>query len=260
VEWINETEKNGFELLGHLQRYFSVMGLHDTQDAISLLKRRKEMGKIDWDLLDEIRELFSLEICQEHPECKQSYELLHDLIIEITTTIKKGRTWRMLGGCWNINQIEENGQLQKIILGKGEASHDDHIKCLLAGLSILIKKEREEAFLRTSIHSWTRCINYTKPEVEDKVQDYLTVYEKFDGKAEVTHIRNAFAHAHFLLVDDGKIELWDIHDGRETYRKTFDYQELIFYINAYEYKLVLFELFTFLSVAIGNIYCSHGKT
>jgi len=93
------------------------------------------------------------------------------------------------------------------------------------------------------------------------VEDFFTVRTKgSDGRADSTHIRNAFAHAKFEFVDDKTIIVWDTDEkGSETFRKKLTVSDLLGLFNMFEKKLALAETYPSLMAAINDLYGVYKK-
>ncbi len=82
-----------------------------------------------------------------------------------------------------------------------------------------------------------------------------------DGRADTTHIRNAFAHDHFEFLPgpDTRVELWDQEDGKETYRATLTVGDLLGLCNMFEKKLMIAEVYPSLLMVIEDLYSVYKK-
>jgi len=262
LDWKNIREKAAYERLRELLPIAEKLGLRDTHRALRvLLRRRMEKKAWDWGILEDFVNDFKLEFSQQDPTYAEGFRIL-DEIFDATFAVKKrkGKRIDLLAVKWSPEEHAFLDASLGVVMTKAQKASDPVTFALLAGLGHIIRYKTKGAFARRRIELWTRPSVPDRKRREQVAEDFLAVKRKgTDGRADTTHIRNAFAHAHFEFEADKRIRLWDEKDGKKTYHAVLNIADLIGLTNMFEKKLAIAEVYPSLLVAVEDLYSVYKR-
>ncbi|TET91474.1 MAG: hypothetical protein E3J35_01820 [Methanomassiliicoccales archaeon] len=256
--WKGIQEEAAFERLRDLEVTARTLGLVDSSDALSiLLRRRAEKEAWDWGLFEDCVTTLVLEYSQQDKTLAEGLAIL-DRILQRTFEVKrrKGKRMEPFGVSWSQEQLSQLEASLGFLTRALHRTSDIQSSILLAGLGHIIRYETKGAFVRARIHYWASPSTSSRKDREQLVEDFLMLWSKgSDGKADTTHLRNAFAHAHFRFFDEDRVELWDLdRSGNETFRTVLKATDIQSLYNLFEKKLILAEVYPSLLVAIEDLF------
>ena len=98
----------------------------------------------------------------------------------------------------------------------------------------------------------TTGVRYTSDQEAEKIkEEILCVDNLTSDRSDLYHIRNAFAHAHFIF-DGSAIDLWDRYRNTETFRNKYSLEDMKRLINRFIEKLVVLQSVVFF-LQVGSI-------
>jgi hypothetical protein len=86
----------------------------------------------------------------------------------------------------------------------------------------------------------TQCGNNNPQLIEDL---FMIYFKGTDNISDATHVRNAFAHGHFMVLPNYSIHIWDKKNGISVYDRTYDTKQFLDFINLFEKKLSFAEIY-----------------
>jgi hypothetical protein len=261
--WKAVQEEAAFNRLQELEQAAQKLGLPDSAHALSvLLRRRLDSGTWNWGLFEDCVNTLELEFSQQDRTYAEGLGILKG-ILEKTWDVKrrKGRRMEPFGRSWTPDERSQLDASLGVLTEALQRASDAETAVLLAGLGHVIRYETKGGFVRSRIHYWASPSIRLPADREQLVEDFFTLKGKgSDGRSDVTHIRNAIAHAHFEFTK-GSVELWDFdpESEKETFRKRFSGMEFLELSNTFERKLVLAEVYPSLLLAIEDLFSVYKK-
>ncbi len=263
--WRNDTERAAYVRLVKLATAIRALGLKDTHDALDiLLRRRKEDGDWDWGVLEDVVNSFDLEFSGQDPAYRNGLRILNG-IFRRTFAVKKwkGKLMDLFEISWTReDQVLLDNSLGVITRKAQEAidRNDVEAAALLSALGHIIRYETKGQFVRRRIHTWAAPAIKDKKVREGLVEDFFTIkVPGSDGRSDATHIRHAFAHAHFEIIANREIYIWDEEDGHTTFTSTLSLGDLLGLSNMFEKKLAIAEVYPSLLAAINDLHSVYKK-
>ena len=258
LAWKAIQEKAAFKRLSDLETATRDLGLDDSSHALSiLLRRRTEKGAWNWGLFEDCVNSVELEYSQQDPTFAEGLAILRN-ILEKTFEVKrrKGKRMEPFGVSWSQEQLTQQDASLGLLTRVLQQATSPQSAFLLAGLGHIIRYETKGAFVRSRIYHWASPSTQLPKDRRQLAEDFLTLRSKGrDGKADTTHLRNAFAHAHFQYLNDGHVELWDLDSSRkETFRTVLNAADMLGLSNLFEKKLLLAEVYPSLIVAVEDLF------
>ncbi len=262
LKWKNVAEQAAYGRLSDMLPAVDKLGLTDAHETLrNLLEGRRREGEWAWGVFEDFVNGYKNEFSQQNQAYLEGFRLI-DGVLEKAFEVKRRTGKRM-----DILEVRRDPD-ERVLLEQSlsrvhrkiQIATDPEIAVLLAGLAHIIRYETKGNFARRRIYSWTQ------PWLEDKearrqlAEDFLTVATKgSDGKADTTHIRNAFAHAHFELESQYRVWLWDEKEGEQTFATRMQVMEFLEFSNIFEKKLSIADTYPSLLVAIEDLFSVYKR-
>ncbi len=261
-KWKNVTEQAAHGRLSDMLPAVDKLGLNDSHELLQkLLEERTQKGEWAWGVFEDFVNGFKNEYSQQNQTYREGFRLI-DGVLKKAFEVKRRK-----GKLMDILEVRRDPH-ERVLLeqslfrvnSKIQSATDPETAVLLAGLGHIIRYETKGDFSRRRIYSWMQ------PWLEDKearrqlAEDFLTIATKgSDGKADTTHIRNAFAHAHFELESQYQVWLWDEKEGEQTFATRMQVIEFLEFCNLFEKKLSIADIYPSLLVAINDLHSVYKK-
>jgi hypothetical protein len=263
LAWRDVAEQAAYHRLSDMLHRIQKIELADTREALAaLLRRRKSEGEWNWGIFEDFVNDFRLEFAALDETYEDGIQVLDGILTRVFEIKRhKGKKIDLRETFWNPEELALVEAKLATVTRCANLASDRETKMLLVGLAHVIRYETKGEFARAWIDRWAQIPRETRsPERRRELAErFLRVRNESSGKADSTHIRNAFAHAHFDMEKGYRILLWDEQDGEETYSTYLTLPELMNFSNTFEKKLAIVELYPTLLLAINDLHSVYQR-
>ena len=262
LTWKNVAEQAAYGRLSDMLPATEKLGLTETHEKLAaLLLQRRQDAKWGWGLFEDVVNGFRGEFSNQNPVYEHGFVIV-DGVLNKAFEVKRRKGKRM-----DILEVRRDPR-ERVLLEQSLhkvnsrilKATDSEVAVMLAGLAHIIRYETKGEFARRRIYSWTQPWLENKGERRQLAEDFLHVATKgSDGKADTTHIRHAFAHAHFELESPSQVWLWDEENGEDTFATRMEVLEFLEFCNIFEKKLSIADIYPSLLVAIEDLFSVYKR-
>jgi len=257
MKWKSDMERSAFEHFKTVLPVLKILGLNDSHQALSLLLRKREnKDRWDWDVLEAFMNTFEIEFCELDKSFDEGFRIVKEILTK-TFAIKKrkGKPINLREIPWKKTDTEHLDRTLGVIGTCHKGVKDSRVSMFLMGFGFIIMYESKVDFARRRLASWAMPSITDKKHREQIIEDFLVLRGTgSDGKSDLLHIRNGFAHGHFEFIKEDRILLWDTSRNIETYRREFSWNDLKDFIIQTQKKLEFLEIYPRILIAVESLY------
>lgn len=233
------------------------LGMDDTANVAEIIIKRLKENSLDESFLTDFGNHFQYEFSQQNRAFRNSYDILWEIFLPVLENSKEKRKQIDIfpDELGRIDALEKNlgtlfDEIDIEMIKESKELTKKDVAILL--LMHIIRKDVWYGHFRLWFIKMGNLGGIKKEERKQLLDDYFTLIIKND----VTHIRNAIAHANFIFHEDNKIEFWDFdkETNEENFRVTVNYSDILGLNNLFEKKVRFLHLFIKFQILIQRLY------